>query len=91
MGNLFPNCTEYADALAPIAKSKDIDVHFMHLLTKIDKDNRIATFKNTKTDELIHKEYDMLHVVPPHSAPDFVAKSSLAAPNGWLDVNPKSL
>lgn len=33
----------------------------------------------------------MLHVVPPHSAPDFVAQSSLAAPNGWLDVNAKSL
>lgn len=53
VGNLFPNCTEYANALAPIAASKDIDVHFMHLLTKIDKDNRIATFKNTKTDEII--------------------------------------
>lgn len=73
VGNLFPNCTEYADALAPIAASKNIDVHFTHLLTKIDKDNRVATFKNTANDELVEKSYDFLHVVPPHSAPDFVA------------------
>jgi len=73
VGNLFPNCKDYADALAPIAASKNIDVHFSEVLTKIDKDSRIATFKNSGTNEITEKDYDFLHVVPPHSAPDFVS------------------
>jgi sulfide:quinone oxidoreductase len=35
-------------------------------------------------------EFDMLHVVPPQSAPDFVKQSLLAeaaSPLGWIEVN----
>jgi len=28
VGNLFPNCPKYAEALKPIAKEKEINVHF---------------------------------------------------------------
>ena len=52
VGNLFPNCAKYAAALKPIAQAKNIDVHYTHVLTKIDKDNRVATFKNTSNDEI---------------------------------------
>ena len=31
-------------------------------------------------------EFDMLHVCPPQSAPDFVSESSLANEAGWVDV-----
>jgi len=77
--------------LAPIAASKGIDVHYTHLLTKVDKDSRVSTFKNTATEEIVEKSYDFLHVVPPQSAPEFVASSTLAAGNGWLDVDIKTL
>lgn len=43
--NLFPNCLKYADKLKEIAKSKDIHVNFTHTIHKVDKDNRVATFK----------------------------------------------
>ena len=35
--------------------------------------------------------YDMLHLAPPQTAPDFVRKSTLANQAGWLDVNIETL
>ena len=37
VGNLFPNCAKFAEALKPIAAEKNIDVHYTNVLTKIDK------------------------------------------------------
>ena len=86
-GNLFPNCLKFADALKPIAESKGIKVSYKSLLTHVDKNNRIATFKNLDSGELTKQNFDFLHVTPPQSAPDFISKSELAHQNGWLDVN----
>lgn len=35
--------------------------------------------------------YDMLHLAPPQTAPDFVRNSALANEAGWLDVNIETL
>ena len=59
----------------------------MHKLVAIDKDNRVATFENLKDGSTRDQDFDFLHLVPPQSAPDFVAKSALAHETGWLDVN----
>ncbi|OJV13957.1 MAG: hypothetical protein BGO21_20315 [Dyadobacter sp. 50-39] len=46
-------------------------------------------------DKLVTVPYDMLHLAPPQSAPDFIRESVLAVENGanqgWLDVNIHSL
>ena len=39
----------------------------------------------------ITKQFDMIHVTPPQSAPDFIKQSPLANASGWMDVNPKTL
>ena len=49
VGNMFPNCKKFADALYPIAQEKNIDVHFNHLIKSVDGRNRTATFENTET------------------------------------------
>jgi len=54
-------------------------------LIKVDKDNRRATFKTG--DGEVESDYDLLHIVPPQKAPDFIANSSLAAQNGFVDVD----
>lgn len=36
-------------------------------------------------------EYDMIHVTPPQSAPDFIQKSTLANAAGWVEVDKHSL
>jgi sulfide:quinone oxidoreductase len=44
-------------------------------------------FKNLDTNDIVKTNFDFLHVVPPQTSPDFVAKSALAAGNGWVDVD----
>ena len=88
-GNYFPPCKKFADALAPLATSKGISPHFNHTLTKINKRDRVATFKTA--DGEVNVNFDLLHFVPPQSAPEFVRTSELAAANGYVDVNKHSL
>jgi NADPH-dependent 2,4-dienoyl-CoA reductase/sulfur reductase-like enzyme len=66
-------------------------VVYKSLLTEVDGPNRVATFKNLDSGEITKKDFDFLHLAPPSSAPEFVRKSVLAAENGWLDVNIKTL
>lgn len=58
--------------------------------------------KNEAVFDLIDKEtgevsgqrvehYDMIHVVPPQSALDFIKKSDVAGPGGWVDVDKNTL
>ena len=39
----------------------------------------------------VTKSFDMIHVTPPQSAPDFIKKSPLANAAGWVDVNERTL
>ena len=63
-------------------------------LVKVDGPARKAWFEvkdaegNATVEE---KTFDMLHVVPPQVAPDFIRESLLADAAGWCEVNPHSL
>ncbi|TSD76325.1 NAD(P)/FAD-dependent oxidoreductase [Pseudomonas sp. KBS0710] len=63
-------------------------------LIKVDGPARKAWFEvkdaegNATVEE---KSFDLLHVVPPQVAPDFIRQSPLADPAGWCEVNPHSL
>ena len=61
-------------------------MHYQHTIQSVDKDNRRVTFK-TSTGEEVVQDYDLLHVVPPQTSPDFLFKSKLAAANGFIDVD----
>ena len=89
-GNMFPNCAKYADALKPIAASKNCDTFFGHTVFKVEDSNRKVFFKKVDGTE-VSMDYDFLHLVPPQTAPDFVTESGLAAANGFIDVDQHSL
>ncbi len=63
-------------------------------LVKVDGPARKAWFEtkdaegNVRVEE---KTFDLLHVVPPQVAPDFIRNSPLADAAGWCEVNPQSL
>ena len=63
-------------------------------LIKVDGPARKAWFEvkdaegNVSVEE---KSFDLLHVVPPQIAPDFIRHSPLADAAGWCDVDPHSL
>ena len=65
-------------------------LNFMHNLVKVDGPGKTATFEVTAADgskTRVERKFDMIHVVPPQVAPDFVAQSPLANSAGWVDVD----
>ncbi|MEY2195970.1 FAD/NAD(P)-binding oxidoreductase [Neobacillus sp. BF23-41] len=85
------NVKKYEQALNKIIERKEIETWFMQNLIEIDGEKKQATFENLNTQERVNIQYDMIHVVPPMSAPDFIKNSPLAASNGWLNVDKYTL
>ena len=84
----------FAKALSKVVADYGIKTKFNHNLVAIDGPAKTATFETTDSEgnkQRISKTFDMIHVTPPQSAPDFIKKSPLANAAGWIDVNPKSL
>ncbi|MBS1089524.1 NAD(P)/FAD-dependent oxidoreductase [Gluconobacter wancherniae] len=81
----------YVPALQKQIDFYGVDLHKKENLIKIDGEKKEATFKKVGTDETVVRKFDMIHVVPPQSAPDFIKKSPLANSGGWIDVDPSSL
>ena len=88
---IFPPNDDFSEALTETCESKGIEKFLKHSLVEVDKDNRVASFKNLDTGDIVTQDFDLLHIVPPQSAPEFVAKSDLAHETGWLDVNINTL
>lgn len=84
----------FVPPLMEYIKRYNAKVNFSHNLVKIDGPSKIATFEVTSADgqkQRIERSFDMIHVVPPQVAPDFVAQSPLANTAGWVDVDPHTL
>jgi NADPH-dependent 2,4-dienoyl-CoA reductase/sulfur reductase-like enzyme len=82
---------KYGDVLDKMAEEKDIKVHHTTDLVKIDKDRRVATFRNLKTMEETTKKFDAMHVTPYMSPPDAIKNSPLADKTGFIDINKETL
>lgn len=67
---------------------------FTSNLVKVDGPARKAWFEVKDAEgnaTLEEKSFDLLHVVPPQVAPDFIRQSPLSDAAGWCEVNPHSL
>ncbi|GJJ04553.1 hypothetical protein RugamoR64_50910 [Duganella rhizosphaerae] len=85
---------DYVPALMEYVGAYGIDLRFGHALVAVDGETRTATFRRALPDggsEEIRRGYDLLHVVPPQTPPDFIRRSELADAGGWLDVDPATL
>jgi sulfide:quinone oxidoreductase len=84
----------FAKALMKVVQGYGIKTNFNTNLVAIDGANKTATFEVTDNEgnkTRIDKTFDMIHVTPPQSAPDFIKTSPLANATGWVDVNDKTL
>lgn len=84
----------FAKALLKVVAGYGIKTNFNTNLVAIDGVKKIATFEATDVEgkkTKVDKKFDMIHVTPPQSAPDFIKKSPLANAAGWVDVHPKTL
>lgn len=85
---------DYVPALMEYVNAYGIGLHLGHTLTAVDGPARRATFTRIFADgtrETVTRAFDLLHVVPPQVAPDFVRVSALADAAGWIDVDPATL
>ncbi|CEA03772.1 Sulfide dehydrogenase [flavocytochrome c] flavoprotein chain precursor [Metalysinibacillus saudimassiliensis] len=90
MDDLFP-VKRYYPILKKLVADKGIGETYFMDLVEVNGAARKATFKNSKTGETITREFDMLHVTPPMSAPDFIKKSPIANEAGWVDLDMHTL
>jgi sulfide:quinone oxidoreductase len=93
-GGVIFGIKKYADELMKKVNEYHIGLNFKHDLVEIDGPAKIATFKVTDAQgvsSLVKKHFDMIHVVPPQSAPDFIRNSPFANEAGWIDVDKYTL
>lgn len=87
---------EFAAVLTQVVERYHIDVHFKRELVEVRPREQEAVFE-IKDDPSKGREtipYDILHVTPPMSAPDFIKRSLLAmkdSPLGWAKVDKNTL
>ena len=83
---------KYADVLNEVIPRYGIQTHFLHNLVEVDGENKVAYFETNAPEgtSRVAQHFEMLHVTPPQSAPDFIKNSPLAVPDnplGWVDLN----
>lgn len=85
---------EYVPALMEYVERYGIGLNFQHTLTRIDGPAHKAWFTRTDATGVkseVETDFDMIHVVPPQVAPDFLRVSPLADAGGWMDVDQVTL
>ena len=82
---------KYADSLYKVIDRKGIDAQYSEELVELKPDAKEAIFENLIKGEKTTISYDMIHVTPRMSAPDFIKNSPLAAATGWVDVDKNTL
>lgn len=85
---------DYVPALMKYVESYGIDLNFGFNLTAVDGEAQQATFTRALPgggSETFETGFDLLHVVPPQKAPDFIRVSPLADAGGWVDVDQGTL
>jgi sulfide:quinone oxidoreductase len=92
-GALF-GVKEYVPALMEYVDRYGVALNFFYNLVAVDGATKTAWFEVKKPDtptEQIMVEFDMIHVCPPQTAPDFIRVSPLADAAGWVDVDQATL
>lgn len=104
-GKVIFGVPSFAAALMKVAARKEINLQFSHKLVEVKASEKQAIFEKTiettvngevKTSvETVTMHYDLLHVVPPMSAHDYIRDSGLAftsgAQMGWMKVDQATL
>lgn len=93
-GGVLFGVKDYVPALMEYVNKYDADLNFFHNLVAVDGPAKKAWFDVSKPDtavERVEMEFDMMHVCPPQTAPDFIRTSPLADAAGWVDVDQATL
>ena len=78
---------KYAESLTKVVDRYGINTRWKYDLKELHPEKKEAVFQHLETGEQSIEKYDMIHVTPPMSAPDFIKASPLAASSGWVEVD----
>lgn len=93
-GGVLFGVKDYVPALEKYVEKYDASLNFFHNLVAVDGTAGKAWFDVSKPDtsvERVEMNFDMMHVCPPQTAPDFIRVSPLADAAGWVDVDQSTL
>jgi len=93
-GGVLFGIKDYVPALMDYVEKYDATLNYFHTLVAVDGPAKKAWFDVAKPDmpvERIETDFDMMHVCPPQTAPDFIRVSPLADAAGWIDVDQATL
>lgn len=85
---------KYEKTLKKVVERGHIKLNFFVRLEEIDGSNKKAKFIGCgegNKDQEYWIDFDMIHVTPPQSAPDFIRNSPIANVAGWVDVDKNTL
>ena len=88
-GGVLFGIDHYVPPLMEYVKKYNAGLEFFHNLVAVDGEAKKAWFDVSEPGKEMRRqemEFDMLHVCPPQTAPDFVRNSALANEAGWVDV-----
>ena len=88
-GGVLFGVADYVPALMEYVGRYGISLDLNERLTAVDGSAKTATFATEAGSKTV--DFDMLHVCPPQTAPDFVKSSPLAGEGGWIDVDQQTL
>ncbi len=83
---IFP-VKKYAQTLNEVIARKGLEARYQTHLVELRPDEKEAVFEKLGDGSREVIPYDMIHVTPPMSAPDFIKSGTLCDAAGWLDVN----
>jgi sulfide:quinone oxidoreductase len=84
----------FADELERVAARYDIEVHTNSEVTTVNPGTRTVTITDNASDTTQEVGYDLLHVVPRQSAPDWIKASPIADPDnpgGYVQIDKNTL
>ena len=93
-GGVLFGVKDYVPALEAYVEKYGAALNFFHNLVAVDGPAKTARFEIAKPEtdkETVEVEFDMMHVCPPQTAPDFIRVSPLADVAGWVDVDQSTL
>ena len=93
-GGVLFGVKDYVPALQSYMDKYGASLDFFHNLVAVDGPARTATFEVKRPEsepERVTLDFDMMHVCPPQTAPDFIRVSPLADAAGWVDVDQATL
>ena len=88
-GAVLFGVADYVPALMEYVEKYGIDLALGSNLVAVDGRAQVAVFETAEGE--VSRSFDMLHVVPPQVAPQFLAESPLAAASGFTDVDHHTL